>query len=132
MRRNGLLMTSVLLLLAGVNGRDFRARPRQKVNKYWLNKDFTKIPYQDKLNYAHAGFKVKEYDMQDYTIDEWKEVEDKFTGEDYYHILIAANETTVKIFALSRFFQLKIDFFNFESSCLLNTCTISAGLQRCT
>lgn len=111
-----MLIAVIALLSTTALTRDFRAKPNQKIHRYWLEKDYTKMPFEDRLNYTHAGFKVVEYNMDNYTLDEWKGVEDKFTGEDYYHVLIASNETMVKKLQKPRFCVFHLFFSLPESS----------------
>lgn len=94
------ILFQILLISAKISAQIEKQKPRpdQKINTYWLEKDYTKTPYEDRLNYTHAGFRVEDFDMEKYTLDEWENGEKEFSGEDFYNVLVPTNEDTVIFF----------------------------------
>lgn len=109
MNKKSLLLLTISILAFAKSGK-YLPSPRQRINNFWLEKDYSKTPYEDRLNYTHAGFKIVEFDMESYNLSEWKDFDDKFSGEDYYYTLIPGNDETVQIFffILKKYFPLQI------------------------
>jgi len=97
-RFNHIILTITLMtasnVIAGGYDTPFEAHPDRGKADHIINKDYTSLPYKERIGWKHADFSVGDLDLTKYD-EEYAGYDRVFAGDGYFSVSIKPGEYAV-------------------------------------